>query len=309
MQPKAGGIFKIVPLNNKPDEISEQITGSKPSPSFRNFTWWGNDGDFFNRYLEFNSRDNRKAYREFIEENYQFYTYHIIFFGAIFAVLLTRIVNDRGHESYSNNDKSSIYLHEGALGVDIFTTVMISIYMVFQYLKRNGYTFNFFRSHHNYIKSDDCLLCLTVFAAGMNVISSAVYYKDAYRDQLELVIFIYTAPFILPIAFRRASKFGILFAWIISFGFLSVVEVMGFNHFFPYVTLIGEILIFLSIYEKERDRMLIFESYLVAHQKFGFAKENVKKIKVKLKRESLTRKLNDALVHEMLPRKVFKEFY
>ena len=303
MQSNTTGKHKIIPLKNQRGEFIKSLKSDFHSSSIRKFKWCGNRGDFFSIHLEFKRLEDKKAYRKFISENYKLCPYHICVSGAICAVLLTRIANKDSNTSFST-ETSSIQLHDAALALSIFVTILIAFYMILNSLEYvYAYSFKICRRINSFIAMDDVLLCMTVATAGINIISSALYFNTPYQEQLELIIFIYAAPFILPMFFRKACKYGILFGWIISFVFLSIVEVSNY-HIFPYVTLVGEIVMFLSIYEKERDRMLTFDSYLVARQKFGIAKQSVKKMKDKWKRESLNRKLNDALVHEMLPRKV-----
>ena len=120
----------------------------------------------------------------------------------------------------------------------------------------------------------------------------------------EQVILAYIGSFILPIVFGAASTLAIGVCWFISLVFTMTIEVIVFNHIFPYLAVCAHIFLCAALYEIEKNKVIIYNSYKVADKTAGESKVKEQKEKVMRKREEIDRKLNEALLHAMVPKKV-----
>jgi hypothetical protein len=128
--------------------------------------------------------------------------------------------------------------------------------------------------------------------------------RIAQAVPLEQVVLTYIGSFVLPIAIGATSKKGILMTWLISLCFLIAIEVEIYSHVFPYLAVCSHLFLLGALYEVEKNKIIIYNSYKVADKTAGESIEREKKERVFRKKEEIDRKLNEALLHAMVPRKV-----
>ena len=174
--------------------------------------------------------------------------------------------------------------------------------------------------------------CLAVMGTGTDSKTvEAQTMRAAAAVPVEQLVLTLINSFILPIAFGAASKIGVFFTWLVGLAFLSAVEALLYARF-PYLAICSHLFLLAVLYEIERNKMLIYNSYKVrflaapgqdtpagllhlsravarphlqvADKTAGLTAEKEKKERMMRKREEIDRKLNEALLHAMVPKKV-----
>ena len=72
----------------------------------------------------------------------------------------------------------------------------------------------------------------------------------------------------------------------------------------PYLAVVSHAFLLASLYEIEKNKMIIYFTYRTADLTASVSKGNEQKERVMRKREEIERKLNEALLHAMVPKKV-----
>ena len=169
------------------------------------------------------------------------------------------------------------------------------------------------------IPIEDLIVCGINVSAAINAIYIGISTKNSSRDEnivgddvqraiiyisIDQIVTTFLSIFIVPIITGASTKWAILASWLISLGFLCFIETFIVEHSFPYLSLCSELFLLAAVYQIERNKMIIYESYKRANHSAAVSQVQEGQERKKRRKEQFDRKLNDALVHQMLPKKV-----
>ena len=279
---------------------------------------------FFSLGADEEQAEKEKSYLAFLRSTYKFSPIHFCMALLIGALLIFRFELS----SSPTYEQTNVFV----VAV-IFNGIAIAIMLLFigSQMERiilpdkRDYHICSWILHKSPLHVEDQIIINIVLAASFNMLyitlglinlqslnsdssSTTTVVQDSVRAAEtvppEQLILAYIGSFILPIVFGAASTIAIGAGWLISLVFSMTIEVIVFNHMFPYLAVCAHIFLCAALYEIEKNKVIIYNSYKVADKTAGESKVKEQKEKVMRKREEIDRKLNEALLHAMVPKKV-----
>jgi Adenylate and Guanylate cyclase catalytic domain len=236
-----------------------------------------------------------KAYVRFLRKNFRYSLIHFGMLIPILAIVVFRFgLNDV--ENYSAlKVTASIFI---ALSY-IFSLVFLGI-ILSKAIRERLFDLSLpaARMIPHYI--EDVVMASVQMAAAFNALYIICGGISPPKEQ---IILVYVTPVILPVVLGSPTPKGIIACWIYGFAFLCAIEIVLYSRF-PYLAVCSEAFLLAALYEIEKNKLLIYESYRVEHHAAGVAKLNEVKERQLRRIERIDRKLNEALVQEMIPKKV-----
>lgn len=265
-----------------------------------------------NMLLMFDLPEDEKMYMTSLKNLFHFPTFWpTILLYLIFTLIDARSIDTRAANVFGII--TSVFSLINTILISLFTIAQAIDYLVPKFVK--------LKTISNYIlrqfisgRIEDLVLVVTSFANGfslLNVASANLCSScqnpllldectdgDAREFPLNQALFGYITILILPIYFKSMKRHIVMLAWLIQTIFMFATYVEGGYKFYFFVILVMAFF-FVSMYEYERFKMT---SYLLSKEALLHEKNKMELMAEKAK--IIERKLNLALVHQILPPKV-----
>eukprot|EP01038_Epipyxis_sp_PR26KG_P004969 gene4969-6952_t len=274
-----------------------------------------------NYLLFFEDRNDEKLYMQSLKNSFHFPTFWpmIALFISFIIVLTTR--SSSTYETQSPVDY--LYALSGAMGIILILIFICAQAIKYIQLKTHYITSVIILKISDFILKklfwghiEDTILLCSTFAAGFYLLS--IVLGDYCSDNKGLIqvvkcssltvsrryfpynqiFFGYVAILILPIYFKSMKRHFVLLNWFIYTVFVITAYAIG-QYVFQVSIVLLCLFFFVSLYEYERYKMT---AYLLSKQALIYEQSKLALIAEKSK--VIERKLNLALVHQILPPKV-----
>jgi hypothetical protein len=225
-------------------------------------------------FLTFPNRKEAHAYLLYMRSTYKFSLTNFGMMVCIFGVLIFRYL------MASSPRYGSIFTAAVVIVASTLTLILLFVLAQVDKMHKQCRVFEHILTLLP-IHAEDLIIVMIALSSSMNALFVTVGYlavlgastgdmntveaqtvRAAQAVPAEQLVLTLINSFILPIAFGAASKLGILFTWLVGLAFLSAIEILLFARF-PYLAIGSHCFLLAALYEIERNKMIIYNSYKV----------------------------------------------